>query len=57
MKHKINRIDPATPEAQAKDELRGAIDEFVEENIILASSTIASHATSLIHDDVLLTFG
>lgn len=57
VKHKINSIDPATPEAQAKDELRGAINEFVEENIILASSTIATHATSLIHDDVLLTFG
>lgn len=57
VKHKINSIDPSTPEAQAKDELRGAIDEFVEENITLASSTIASHATSLIHDDVLLTFG
>uniref|UniRef100_A0A0P4VTZ9 Translation initiation factor eIF2B subunit delta n=2 Tax=Scylla olivacea TaxID=85551 RepID=A0A0P4VTZ9_SCYOL len=57
VKHKINSIDPLTPEAQAKDELRGAIDEFVGENIILASSTIATHATTLIHDDVLLTFG
>ncbi|KAG0715882.1 Translation initiation factor eIF-2B subunit delta [Chionoecetes opilio] len=57
VKHKINSIDPATPEAQAKDELRGDIDVYVEENIVLASSTIASHATSLIHNDVLLTFG
>lgn len=57
VKHKINSIDPSTPEAQAKDELRGAIDEFVEENINLASSTIATHAATLIQDDILLTFG
>ncbi|XP_045596084.1 translation initiation factor eIF2B subunit delta isoform X2 [Procambarus clarkii] len=58
LKHKVNSIEPNMPEAQAKDELRTSIDEYVRDNINLASSTIASHAASLIQDgDVILTFG
>ncbi|KAG7172084.1 Translation initiation factor eIF-2B subunit delta-like [Homarus americanus] len=58
LKHKINSIEPNMPEAQAKDELRTAIDEYVQDNINLGSSTIASHAAMLIQDgDVILTFG
>ncbi|XP_071512727.1 uncharacterized protein eIF2Bdelta isoform X2 [Panulirus ornatus] len=58
LKHKINSIEPTMPEAQAKDQLRTAIDDYVQEHINLASSTIASHAASLIQDgDVILTFG
>ncbi|KAK8743083.1 hypothetical protein OTU49_001513, partial [Cherax quadricarinatus] len=58
LKHKVNSIEASMPEAQAKDELRTAIDDYLQENINLASSTIASHAASLIDDgDVILTFG
>lgn len=46
------------PEGQAKDELRTAIDQYVRENITLASSTIAEHAAFLMQpSDVILTFG
>ncbi|XP_068251076.1 translation initiation factor eIF2B subunit delta isoform X2 [Palaemon carinicauda] len=58
LKHEVNSIGPSVPEAQAKDELRSSIDEYIRENIILASSTIASHAAQVIKDgDVILTFG
>ncbi|XP_047500518.1 translation initiation factor eIF-2B subunit delta-like isoform X3 [Penaeus chinensis] len=58
LKHKINSIEPNVPEAQAKDLLRTAIDEYVCDNINLASSTIATHAAQLLKDgDVILTFG
>ncbi|XP_064083266.1 translation initiation factor eIF2B subunit delta-like [Macrobrachium nipponense] len=58
LKHEVNSIGPTVPEAQAKDELRSSIDEYIRENIILASSTIASHAAQVIKDgDVILTFG
>ncbi|ROT63603.1 putative translation initiation factor eIF-2B subunit delta isoform X1 [Penaeus vannamei] len=58
LKHKINSIEPNVPEAQAKDLLRTAIDEYVCDNINLASSTIATHGAQLLKDgDVILTFG
>lgn len=58
LKHKINSIEPNVPEAQAKDLLRTAIDEYVCDNINLASSTIATHGAQLLKDgDVVLTFG
>ncbi|XP_042872498.1 translation initiation factor eIF-2B subunit delta-like [Penaeus japonicus] len=58
LKHKINSIEPNVPEAQAKDLLRTAIDEYVRDNINLASSTIATHAAQLLKDeDIILTFG
>lgn len=58
LKHKINSIEPNVPEAQAKDLLRTAIDEYVCDNINLASSTIATHGAQLLKEgDVILTFG
>ncbi|KAK4299965.1 hypothetical protein Pmani_027799 [Petrolisthes manimaculis] len=58
LKHKVNSIAPNMPEGQAKDELRTAIEDYIKENITLASSAIASHAAYLMQpNDVILTFG
>ncbi|KAK7049787.1 Eukaryotic translation initiation factor 2B, subunit 4 delta, 67kDa [Halocaridina rubra] len=58
LKHEINHIKPEEPEAQAKDHLQTSIDEYIHNNIILASSTIASHSLQVIQNgDVILTFG
>ncbi|KAI4142596.1 MAG: hypothetical protein L6R39_004876 [Caloplaca ligustica] len=53
----ISRIDPDTPESEAKSHLCSAIDSFIRERITVAGQAIASSACSKIQDgDVILTF-
>lgn len=58
LKLKISKVDPDTPDADAKSELCEAIDEFIQHRVTLADQVIAeSTSTKCIKDgDVILTY-
>lgn len=58
VKHAINSIAAGQPEAQAKEHLRESIDAYINDNIVLAATTIAQHAAKLLQPgEVIATFG
>lgn len=58
VKHAINSIKAGQPEAQAKEHLRESIDAYINDNIVLAATTIAQHAAKLLQPgEVIATFG
>eukprot|EP00095_Tigriopus_kingsejongensis_P006818 maker-scaffold82_size396747-snap-gene-1.15 protein:Tk06818 transcript:maker-scaffold82_size396747-snap-gene-1.15-mRNA-1 annotation:"translation initiation factor eif-2b subunit delta-like isoform 1" len=58
LKSKINGLDPAMPEDEAKEKLLEAIDNYVFENIVLAAKQISITACEKIRNgDVIMIFG
>ena len=58
LKARIAKLDPALPEAEAKANLVGQIDTFMQEKIVFADKEIVKHAVTKIRDeDVVLTHG
>ncbi|KAI9816774.1 MAG: hypothetical protein M1827_001419 [Pycnora praestabilis] len=57
LKLEISKVDPDTPEAEAKEQLCDAIDNFIRERITVADQVISSSAGEKIKSgDVVLTF-
>lgn len=57
LKLEISQVDPGTPESTAKQELCGAIDDFIRERITFAGQLISVSAAEKISDgDVILTY-
>lgn len=58
LKDCIIKIDPAVPEATAKEQLVEEIDAFIQERIIAADAVISEAVVAKIYDgDVILTYG
>ncbi len=57
LKLEISKVDPDTPEAEAKTQLCDSIDNFIRERITVAGTAIADKAIEKIKDgDVILTY-
>ncbi|KAI9698744.1 MAG: hypothetical protein M1836_003854 [Candelina mexicana] len=57
LKLEISKVDPDTPEAEAKTQLCNSIDNFIRERITLAGTAIAESAIDkIIEGDVILTY-
>ncbi|RKF72357.1 putative translation initiation factor eIF-2B subunit delta [Golovinomyces cichoracearum] len=57
LKLKISKIDPSTPDADAKQKLFHSIDAFIHERITIADQIISKSAADRIRDgDVIMTF-
>lgn len=58
LKLQVSKIDPDVPESDAKKQLCGGIDTFIQERISMADLVITEKAAEKIQDsDVILTFG
>ena len=57
MRHQVSKVDPSTPEADAKQALVDKIKHFVDEKIVFANNLVVSNAVTKVEDgDVILTY-
>ncbi|KAK9787471.1 hypothetical protein WJX73_001396 [Symbiochloris irregularis] len=57
LKLQVSKVDPSTPEAEAKQTLLDKVERFIEEKIVFASrEVVANAATKVENGDVILTY-
>ena len=53
----VSKVDPTTPQEEAKKSLLAKLDTYVDEKIIFAGSMVVANAASKVEDgDVVLTY-